>query len=93
MRAFFAPSSVEQPAEASVSLEAVNRWLNSRGELRSSPAFERLRAAVVVLTTKPKPRKEDVDPLCASKELASEGAQEEAATSDFDHRVATGCVR
>ena len=61
-----APSSVEQPAEAFVSIEAVKRWLNSRGELPSSPALERLRAAVVVLTRKPKPRKEDVEPLCAS---------------------------
>ena len=66
MRAFFAPSSAEQPAEASVSIAEVKRWLISRGELPSSPALERLRAAVVVLTTKPKPRQEDVEPLCAS---------------------------
>ena len=63
MRAFFAPSSAEQLAEASVSIEAANRWLNSRGELPSPPALERLRAAVVVLTRKPKPRQEDVHSL------------------------------
>ena len=61
-----ASSSVEQPVEAFVSIEAVNRWLNSRGELPSSSDCERLRAAVVVLTSKPKPRKEDVRPLCFS---------------------------
>ena len=61
-----ASSSVEQPVEAFVSIEAVNRWLNSRDELPSSLDFERLRAAVVVLTSKHKPRKEDVRPLCVS---------------------------
>ena len=61
-----ASSSVEQPVEAFVSIEAVHRWLNSRGELPSSSDFERLRAAVVVLTSKPKPRQEDVRPLCVS---------------------------
>lgn len=61
-----ASSSVEQPVEAFVSIEAVNRWLKSRGELPSSSDFERLRAAVVVLTSKPKPRQEDVRPLCVS---------------------------
>ena len=66
LRALFAPSSVEQPAEASVSMEEVNRWLNSRGDLPSSPDLERLRAAVVVLSRKPKPRQEDVQPLCAT---------------------------
>ena len=69
MRAFFAPSSVEQLAEASVSIAEVQRWLISRGELPSSPALQRLRAAVVVLTTTPKPRQEDVEPLCASWNL------------------------
>jgi len=64
-----ASSSVEQPVEAFVSIEAVNRWLNSRSELPSSSDFERLRAAVVVLTRKPKPRQEDVEPLCVSWNL------------------------
>jgi hypothetical protein len=73
-----ARSSVEQPAEniarstseqsaaTFTSIEAVNRWLKAQGEASSSPELRRLSAAVVVLARKPKPRQEDVFPLCSS---------------------------
>ena len=73
-----ARSSVEQPAEniarstseqsaaTFTSIEAVNRWLKAQGEASSSPELQRLCAAVVVLASKPKPRKEDVFLLCSS---------------------------
>jgi len=61
-----ARSSFEQPAETLTSIEAVNRWLKAQGEASSSPELQRLCAAVVVLASKPKARKEDVFPLCSS---------------------------
>jgi hypothetical protein len=73
-----ARSSVEQPAEniarstseqsaaTFTSIEAVNRWLKAQGEASSSPELQRLRAAVVVFARRPKPRQEDVFPLCSS---------------------------
>ena len=61
-----ARSTSEQSAATFTSIEAVNRWLKAQGEASSSPELQRLCAAVVVLASKPKPRQEDVFPLCSS---------------------------
>ena len=61
-----APSSVEQPAHSFTSIHAVNRWLNAQGDAPSSPELQRLRAAVAVLSPKPKPTKLDVHSVCWS---------------------------
>ena len=59
-------SSVEQPAETFSSIAAVNRWLTVQGAACNTPDFQKLRAAVSVLTKKPNPRREEVSPLCSS---------------------------
>ena len=56
-------SSVEQPAETFSSIAAVNRWLTVQGAACNTPDFQKLRAAVSVLTKTGKPRKEEVSPL------------------------------
>ena len=60
------PSSVEQPAETFSSIAAVNRWLTVQGAACNTPDFQKLRAAVSVLTKTPNPRREEVSPLCSS---------------------------
>ena len=60
------PSSVEQPAETFSSIAAVNRWLTVQGAACNTPDFQKLRAAVSVLTKTPNPRQEEVSPLCSS---------------------------
>ena len=60
------PSSVEQPAETFSSIAAVNRWLTVQGAACNTPDFQKLRAAVSVLTKTPNPRQEEVCPLCSS---------------------------
>ena len=60
------PSSDEQSAETFASIEAVHRWLKARDAVSNTPELQRLRDAVVVLTRKPKPRKEEVFPLCSA---------------------------
>ena len=61
-----APSSVEQLAETFTSIKALKRWLDAQGEASSAPDLQRLRAAVLVLTKTPQPRREDVSPLCSA---------------------------
>ena len=61
-----APSSGEQPAETFTSIAAVNRWLTVQGAACNTPDFQKLRAAVSVLTKTPNPRQEEVLPLCSS---------------------------
>ena len=61
-----APSSVEQPAETFASIGALNRWLESQSEPPSGTSIQRLRAAVAVLTKKPKPRHHEIAPFCSS---------------------------
>ena len=60
------PSSLEQPADPFTSINALTVWLDSREDESSSPELRRLRAAVVVLAQKPKPKQEDVRPQCVA---------------------------
>ena len=59
-------SSSEHVGETFTTIEAVNRWLKAQGEASSAPDLQRLRAAVLVLAKNPKPKKEDVFPMCSS---------------------------
>ena len=59
-------SSVEQPAQTFSSIAAVNRWLTVQTASINTPDIQKLRTAVSVLMQKPKPRKEQVIPLCLS---------------------------
>ena len=60
------PSSFEQPADSFTSINALTVWLKAQGDESSSPELRRLRAAVAVLAQKPKPKQEDVRPLCSA---------------------------
>ena len=60
------PSTLEQPADAFTSITALTVWLKAQGDDSSSPELGRLRAAVVVLAQKPKPKQEKVRPLCSA---------------------------
>ena len=59
-------SSAPSNVETFTIIEAVSLWLKSQGEASTAPDLQRLRAATEVLTRKPKPRQEDVFPLCSS---------------------------
>ena len=59
-------SSLEQPADPFTSINALTVWLKAQGDESSSPELRRLRAAVAVLAKKPKPKQEDVRPLCSA---------------------------
>ena len=60
------PSSLEQPADPFTSINALTVWLKAQGDESSSPELRRLRAAVAVLAQKPKPKQENVRPLCSA---------------------------
>ena len=60
------PSTLEQPADAFTSITALTLWLKAQGDESSSPELRRLRAAVAVLAQKPKPKQEEVRPLCSA---------------------------
>ena len=62
-------STLEQPADAFTSITALTVWLKAQGDDSSSPELGRLRAAVVVLAQKPKPKQEKVRPLCSAWEV------------------------
>ena len=59
-------SSVEQPAQTFSSIAAVNRWLTVQAAACNTPDIQKLRTAVSVLRQTPKPRQEEVSPLCSS---------------------------
>ena len=59
-------SSAPSNVETFTIIEAVSLWLKSQVEASTAPDLQRLRAATEVLTRKPKPRQEDVFPLCSS---------------------------
>jgi hypothetical protein len=58
-------STVAQPADQLTSISEVQRWLKTLTGQTASTKLQRIKAAVDVLKA-PKPRKEDVHPLCPS---------------------------
>ena len=61
-----ARSTVAQPAETFASIEALNRRLKTQSDASSGADFQRLRAAVALLTKQPQPRRDDIRSLCSS---------------------------
>ena len=65
--AFNALSNVEQPAHSFTSIHVVNRWLDAKVDAPSSPEYQRLRAAVVLLLQKRSgAKRETVCALCSA---------------------------
>ena len=60
-----------------MSINALTVWLKAQGDESSSPELRRLRAAVAVLAQKPKPKQEDVRPLCSAWDVQREDRQKD----------------